>query len=167
MYPILEVKNFITPEEATELIQFINTLNFNQGITKSDPICQKIQKKISDLIDIGKFPSHYLGKKFVKLGNDVTISKHTAPFAIDTHIDQKRDTDGLENLTKFLIYLNEDETGDFESGGTVFYNDDDSDPIVVKREQYKAALFDIRQRHKGNTLKSGIKYLIGFRLLYA
>ena len=78
---------------------------------------------------------------------------------------QPRHLGEVKNLTKFLIYLNEDLENP-NSGGTVFFNKKKTTAAVIKREKYKAALFDMRQLHTGGQLVKGIKYLFGARLMY-
>ena len=172
-FPIYEFPNFINDEEADIIIDSINKFETRQKILKNKEISKMIEDKIFEYIDKGKFPEfYYLDHvkkkqrfKFVGCHTDITISKHNAPYKISKHKDEQKNMGINKNLTKLLIYLNDDPENP-DSGGTIFHNKEKDTVTTIKREKNKACIFDIRQYHSGETLVSGTKYLLGLRLMY-
>lgn len=161
-YPIYEFPDFLDEQEAKYLIDYINKTKVKQKIIVDKQISEIIENKIKQKPELLKYQEW----NFDGCHEEITVSKHKAPFSIDIHLDSRKDSGERKNLTKFIIYLDEDPNNQ-DNGGTIFLDSDKKTVFILRREKYKAAMFDIRQWHKGQKLVSGYKYLLGVRLLYA
>jgi hypothetical protein len=103
--------------------------------------------------------------RFAGLSSCITLSKHTAPFAIKPHRDgtKHEQREGKMNLLKLFIFLN-----DGDGGNTEMLRSRDDHTVVetIARRRGRAAVFDIRRWHRGGENRAGVKYLLGMRPLF-
>lgn len=157
-YPIHELPNFLTSQEIGFFVEHIDRIGLRQAIRDDIEIAALIEGKLRQF----DFPS---AATFLGCAKEITVSRHVAPFHISPHKDDRKDDGSRLNLKKLIIYLDQDEENP-DSGGTVFLDKHKKPVATVRREMGKAAIFDIRQLHKGQDLVRGVKHLIGARLLY-
>lgn len=155
-----EVPDFLTPEECDAFIKLVD----------------QPRDHVQNFTDVGTFENRKwvdqeLADRFVsRLGspcraNKLIMSGKYRPgdsFCLhtDTGLYYNSDT-GEKTRWTLLVYLNDD----FEGGETVFYDESFRETRRVIPKKGKALVFDIDLWHKGNEVRSGVKYWIGCEII--
>lgn len=123
----------------------------------TEPLWLRIKDTIPNFID-------HQGKTWVPIGVNPIISLNHYFTGSNTVIHRDKDVDDNKRITKtkLLVYLN----SDFEGGETHYYTDDEKLLFTTNPKKGDAILFNCYDKHRGNTVTKGQKYVVGFRIIY-
>lgn len=164
---IYTIPNFFTDEECEnykELVirppngscAFTNTGLFSNRKWIDPSLANTFYKKLCKYIE----PSDLA----IRANNIIMTGKYEPGQQFNMHTDTGLFYDRTskeKSRWTLLIYLN----ADYEGGKTLFYDDNWQPTEDITPEKGKALLFDIDLWHRGDILKSGIKYWIGCEII--
>lgn len=170
---IFVIKNFLTPEECDNYINFSNTKEFeeakiniqgaqimNKGVRNNDrllffdtELAKKIWKRVQPFVPekMGLYKAFGLNEMF-------RVYRYTKGQRFKMHRDGSYQRNESEcSFFSFIIYLNDD----FEGGETEFRK-----LSTVKPEKGSALIFHHPYRHEGKEIESGTKYVLRTDIMY-
>jgi hypothetical protein len=127
---------------------------YHRTILDNEQLAYSLFQKLRNYI-----PSYWEGKKIIGLNNIFRFSKYFPKQEFGIHKDGiNQDSKGNRSVMTLNIFLNDS----FDGGETNFFfsNNENDLRLCVQPKAGRGALFDSQQFHKGNIIKSGIKYLI-------
>ncbi len=177
---VLEVDNFLTPEECKAYIDFAETSGFEEALIRTRDAGEVMNKDIRDNDRViaeeqswvDKFyplvekhlPKEIIGKdgdtwRPLSLNERFRFYRYQGGQQFKVHADGhfKRNDNEVSMIT-MLIYLNDD----FEGGETEFV----MPWKLIKPMTGKLLLFRHNQLHKGNAVPKGVKYVLRTDVMY-
>ena len=171
------VKNFFSPEECCEWIEFAESSGFDDAPISVGFGKEQIRKDVRNnarvIFDdedkaflIWQRAKEHLPKMIyyrvaVGLNERFRFYRYDVGQKFSFHFDGSfRRPTGEQSLLTFMVYLNED----FEGGETAFLN---FEKTVVKPETGMMLAFKHEILHEGSELKSGRKYVLRSDVIYS
>lgn len=169
---IWEIQNFFSLEECKQWIEFSENLGYEEAMVSlksgakmlkgirnnerliytDEGLAQELWKRLEEFC-----PRKIDDFEAIGLNEQFRFYKYKPEQRFKKHIDGSFERNEFEkSMITFLIYLNED----FEGGKTVF-----KDSTIIPKTG-NALCFLHRQKHEGEMIEKGIKYVLRSDVMY-